>query len=149
MPTIYSKTGQTYESTQTWVTLKCGKCHVIFAITEQHYDDLQDHGGTFCCPNGHPRHFIESEVQRLTKERDRFRRERDVRDGWYRSEQADHARTKRERDGHKGHVTRIKRRISHGVCPCCMRTFKQLARHMKSQHPGYVDEPDVPAEVEA
>jgi hypothetical protein len=24
-----------------------------------------------------------------------------------------------------------------GVCPCCNRTFQQLARHMKAKHPGY------------
>lgn len=39
----------------------------------------------------------------------------------------------------KGVTTRIKNRIANGVCPCCQRTFKNLARHMKGQHPNYRD----------
>jgi hypothetical protein len=37
----------------------------------------------------------------------------------------------------RGVVTKIKRRVAHGVCPCCQRTFKDLARHMEGQHPDY------------
>lgn len=37
----------------------------------------------------------------------------------------------------KGHLTRLKKRVAHGVCPCCKRTFKQLASHMKTKHPEY------------
>lgn len=29
------------------------------------------------------------------------------------------------------------RRIAAGVCPCCRRSFTDLARHMSSQHPDY------------
>ncbi len=39
----------------------------------------------------------------------------------------------------KGVVTKLKKRASAGVCPCCNRTFKQLAQHMENKHPGYVD----------
>jgi hypothetical protein len=27
--------------------------------------------------------------------------------------------------------------VKHGVCPCCKRTFENLARHMKGQHPTF------------
>ena len=37
----------------------------------------------------------------------------------------------------KGHLTRTKKRIAAGVCPCCKRTFQDLARHMNGQHPDY------------
>ena len=40
----------------------------------------------------------------------------------------------------KGHLTRQKKRVAHGVCPCCNRTFKQLKSHMKRMHPEYVEE---------
>jgi hypothetical protein len=33
---------------------------------------------------------------------------------------------------------RLSDRVSHGVCPCCQRTFKQLAAHMKAKHPEHV-----------
>lgn len=39
----------------------------------------------------------------------------------------------------KGHITRLKKRIAAGVCPCCRRTFQDLAKHMKGQHPRYVE----------
>jgi hypothetical protein len=32
------------------------------------------------------------------------------------------------------------KRASAGVCPCCQRSFVQLARHMKNQHPDYESE---------
>ena len=38
----------------------------------------------------------------------------------------------------RGVVTRFKRRVSTGVCPCCNRTFKQLSAHMKTQHPDFL-----------
>lgn len=28
-------------------------------------------------------------------------------------------------------------RIRNGVCPCCNRSFKDVHRHMKSQHPEF------------
>jgi hypothetical protein len=34
-------------------------------------------------------------------------------------------------------MTRIKKRVAAGVCPCCNRSFKDLARHMAGQHPDY------------
>ena len=42
---------------------------------------------------------------------------------------------------HKAAKTKLKKRISSGVCPCCDRTFKQLARHMKDKHPDYTEKP--------
>jgi hypothetical protein len=31
-------------------------------------------------------------------------------------------------------IKRLKKRSAAGVCPCCNRTFKELANHMKSKH---------------
>lgn len=39
----------------------------------------------------------------------------------------------------KGHATRLRKRAQAGVCPCCKRTFKQLARHMENKHPEFAD----------
>lgn len=46
------------------------------------------------------------------------------------------------RRAQKAATTRAKKRAAAGVCPCCNRTFKQLARHMESQHPDYASEGD-------
>lgn len=37
----------------------------------------------------------------------------------------------------KGVVTKIKNKISKGICPCCNRSFTNLRRHMNSKHPDY------------
>ena len=37
-------------------------------------------------------------------------------------------------------LTRVKNRVSRGVCPNCNRTFKDLARHMASKHPVGTEE---------
>ena len=34
-------------------------------------------------------------------------------------------------------ATRKAKRAAAGVCPCCNRSFVQLARHMKSKHPDH------------
>lgn len=33
--------------------------------------------------------------------------------------------------------TRIKNRVKNGVCPCCNRTFENLARHMQAKHSDF------------
>jgi hypothetical protein len=37
----------------------------------------------------------------------------------------------------KGTVTRLRHRVAKGVCPCCKRSFLNLARHMHSKHPKF------------
>jgi hypothetical protein len=37
----------------------------------------------------------------------------------------------------KAQVTKLKKRASAGVCPCCNRTFSNMARHMAHQHPEF------------
>lgn len=43
-----------------------------------------------------------------------------------------------EREARKA-VEKKLNRVSAGTCPCCNRSFKQLAAHMKNKHPDYVD----------
>ena len=47
--------------------------------------------------------------------------------------------TENSRRAEKAAKTRLKNRIANGVCPCCHRTFANLARHMGKQHPKYTD----------
>lgn len=53
-------------------------------------------------------------------------------------QQRDHI--ERRRRGEKAAKTRIKNRIARGVCPCCNRTFANLAKHMAGQHPDYLQQ---------
>lgn len=38
----------------------------------------------------------------------------------------------------RGQLTKLKRRVSNGVCPCCNRSFADLHRHMTEKHPDYL-----------
>ncbi len=125
-----------------WVT-ECGQCGVVFAVLSS-FDDLkrQDHS-RFYCPNGHPRVYREGESHT----------DRQLRLANARADQAE-AEAKRQRDLRawaetrtkganiaagkaKAETRRLKTRIAHGVCPCCHRTFKQLAAHMTTKHPEF------------
>lgn len=37
----------------------------------------------------------------------------------------------------KGQMTKLRNRVSNGVCPCCNRTFQNLMRHMHTKHPEF------------
>jgi Zn ribbon nucleic-acid-binding protein len=105
-------------------TTECIKCGCVIGLSQQYYDErLADHQ-LFHCPNGHTQYFSgESVVEKANR--------------LLREEQARHQRTisrinevERERD-------RLKKRVKAGVCPCCKRTFRSLALHMKHKHPDY------------
>lgn len=117
---------------KTMQTMKCGECGAVFAVAEEFYQECRDHGKSWYCPNGHCRHFCEPEVDRL-----RRRLAAQV-------AQNDQCRAKirdleLSRSGLRGHLTRIKRRVSNGVCPCCRRHFVNLERHMRGMHPDFSD----------
>jgi hypothetical protein len=110
--------------------VECGECAVDFAMPEAMHESCREDGRNFWCPNGHRIAYSDTEVKRLKKEveRQRSAAARAV----ARADQAEASAV-----ALKGHNTRLKKRASAGVCPCCNRTFKQLAAHMKSQHPEF------------
>lgn len=128
----------TYSETETYVVAHCGVCGIAFGVTKDFNDRcIEDSGKSFFCPNGHSLSYTTSKIDRLKDElsRQTEARARDL---------AAHARTreclenaKHQIRAQKAAKTRLKNRIKNGVCPCCNRTFKDLARHMGSQHPGY------------
>jgi hypothetical protein len=120
---------------------ECCNCHITFAMPA----DLQKRcteagaGMTFYCPLGHPQHYTVSETaqlkEKLAREQE-WRRNAETRERAAR-DQADAA--ERSARAYKGHLTRTRKRIGNGVCPCCNRHFANVERHMRGQHPGYAD----------
>jgi hypothetical protein len=114
--------------------LTCGKCGIRFAAP-RHFIGARragDQGVTdFYCPNGHCRVFRETETDRLRHERDNLRQQM-ARVEDERAE-AIAARQKAERE-----LKRTQTRAGAGVCPCCNRSFRSLALHMKNKHPEVV-----------
>lgn len=123
---------------QTLVTIECYKCHILFAMPEDlNRRALSSPNLSFYCPLGHSQCYTETEEQRLKKklEQEQARSAR-------LTSQVDQARARAEHEEHrarayKGQVTKIKKRVGKGVCPCCNRSFVDLARHMENKHPDY------------
>ena len=115
-------------------TEDCCSCGAIFGLEQHRITRLKKEGGNFYCPHcGTQQHYVESENQKL-KERlaqEKHRAEAFKRQATYEA---------KSKAAIKGHLTRTKKRIGAGVCPCCNRTFKQLANHMKAKHPEYKED---------
>lgn len=120
---------------------ECINCGVTFAMTmDFHNEKLRyrnDHNRrSFYCPNGHSQFYTgETEETKLKREL-RAERERAESEERMRRRAQEEAKHERHRaNGYKGHATRITKRVKHGVCICCNRTFADLARHMATKHP--------------
>lgn len=135
--------GHTIQVAVDLVTEECCNCGILFAITRNFKDEKlkyrhSSNRKTFYCPNGHPQFYTgETEEQKLKRELAQAEKDK----AWYernytaQRKRADHERARA--NGYKGHATRITKRAKAGVCPCCNRTFKQLAQHMQTQHPEF------------
>lgn len=128
--------------TITLVAVTCYKCGVIFGIESNRQDRLEKSHESFWCPNGHSQAYVSKTVEeKRIEELEREARTLKVsRDSW-----RDQATTAREEvqhqgrriNGYKGLVARTKRKIAAGRCPCCSHQFKDLERHMQTQHPKW------------
>lgn len=118
--------------------MQCGVCGIEYAIPEKMAQHAQNEGGFHHCPNGHSWGWPKdgSRVEKLRRERDRLQQRQA-----YLEERAETA--ERSAAAFKGQITKLKKRASAGVCPCCNRTFQNLQRHMKTQHPDFAEKPNL------
>lgn len=128
--------------------VNCGECGGSYAINERYHQQAREKGTSWTCPyckcgwgfsgNG--------EIQRLRKqvETEQAARVRAQERAQRYEERAEHER--RRAMGFKGALTKVKNRVSKGVCPCCQRTFANLHQHMTKQHPTWAPdgEPSTP-----
>jgi hypothetical protein len=145
--TVHSvRDGQKFAGDADLTVVTCATCHITYAIPTTLDDAAQrwrgdrtdGRGWKLCCPMGHNWWYVgESEHDRLkriaTEARQRAAAERDLREHTehqLRGQKAATTRARNQRD-------RDRRRVAAGVCPCCNRTFQNLARHMAGQHPDY------------
>lgn len=128
MPTVYDD-----KLTIRIEGVRCGECHIWFGLEAGHHDKMKRTGYQFYCPNGHFISYGENENSRLKRERDAARARASHLGDQLEAE-------KRSRAAVKGHLTRVQRRIANGVCPCCQRSFANVAQHMAGQHPEFVED---------
>lgn len=115
------------------VEMQCGMCGINFTMPLVFQQERQQNGGTWYCPNGHPRVYRESDV-------DTLKRQLAEKDRLLASERERAATNYAARERAERKLRKIERRTSGGVCPCCNRTFNALTRHMKTKHPDFVKE---------
>ena len=126
-----------YYST-TLVCISCGVCSIPFAMPENHHARTQQTGSWFWCPNGHKIHYTESENERLRRESEQLQQRLARQVAQTVSAQDARDREKRRHAATKGALTKTKKRVGKGVCPCCNRHFANVQRHMEGQHPEYI-----------
>jgi hypothetical protein len=110
-------------------TVNCCSCGIVFAMPDSLMRKLKENGDWLFCPNGHRQHFCETEADRLRKMLEQANRSKTTLTD-------DYAKLVKRTNGLEREKKRLMSRVSAGVCPCCNRTFANLARHMASQHKG-------------
>lgn len=114
------------------VALDCADCGVVFGINADFEQRRRDDGRSFYCPNGHSLSW--------NSEHERIKRRLAYTQGALTHERDQRQAAERSARAYKGQATRIRRRVGRGVCPCCNRTFADLAKHMAGQHPEFVED---------
>ncbi len=103
MAELYELDGVQYER----VTFGC--CGVTVLLPEVFIPERRKTGETFYCPNGHPRVYKETELDRARKQLESITKQRD------------------------GEVERLSK-LKLGKCPWCWKTVKDLSGHIKRNH---------------
>ena len=114
------------------VLTSCPVCSIQFAVPDQWLENRRETGDGFHCPNGHSLSY-KGEIDRL---RNALKAEQASKAALADQLQA----AERSAIAARGQITKLKKRISSGVCPCCHRSFANLHRHMQGKHPGYAAE---------
>jgi len=138
MPTRTRVSARTNVGTVELYVTDCPDCGVIFAVLDDYDGRRRADTRGFYCPNGHVMSYRKSEADRLREQLASMER----RLGWAQETANDNGArallNARQAAAYKGHLTRIRRAIASGLCPCCRRHFDNVERHIKGQHPEFV-----------
>lgn len=124
----------TFFETVTLEKQTCCECGITFAAPDHFFNKRREDGREFRCPNGHTLHWGDTTVKRLQRELDAQKAETN-------RQRENYFREQREREALEKKAKLAAKRSSAGTCPCCKRTFSQMARHMKTKHPDYPVKP--------
>lgn len=118
-------------------------CDAMIIMPAGVWNEYQENNEWWFCYKGHTQHFTGKSKEQKLKDKlataeKQLASER-KRTAWA---QTDLKHEKNSNRALKGVITRTKNRIKNGVCPCCNRTFVNLERHMKGQHPTYGEHQD-------
>lgn len=117
----------TIQTNLTLETETCCNCGVTFAMPAQLKYERLTNGGEFYCPNGHGQHYKTPMVVKLKKDLE-------AAEVALRRAKCETLNERRLLEEATAKHARLQKRVTNGVCPCCNRTFTNLARHMKTKH---------------
>ena len=116
------------------ITCCHGTCGITFAVPNWWEQGKRQTHSDFYCPNGHIQSFSgESDLEKVQRERDIARQQ------VARAEQESVEANARAALAQK-QKRRLEKRASAGACPCCQRSFSNMANHMRNKHPEFVAE---------
>lgn len=113
-------------------------CGTPFCLPARLLESARNAGHTIYCPHGHTIVWKETEADKLRRERDRLKQDQarledEKREAWATANAQLERAQKAERK-----VKTLTKRAAAGTCPCCQRTFSNMAEHMKHQHPEFI-----------
>jgi hypothetical protein len=117
------------------LTCSCGATYALpTAFVKVRMDDHE----TFYCPNGCAKYYPqESDKEKLRREKEALEIQlydsKRASEHWRENAEAE----KRSKAAHKAHYTILKKKIKKGECPCCNKSFPDVAEHIKTLHPDY------------
>ena len=126
----------------TLVEINCGCCGGTYAINKRYKEKCAEDGSSWTCPYckvgwGYSGKGRAQQLEKQLEAERKARQEAESRAAVERSQrQAAETNAKRAQTRLKN----VKHRVAAGTCPCCNRTFKQLAAHMANKHPEYTAE---------
>ena len=113
----------------------CYKCAITFAVTQDFQNARMHDHATFYCPMGHGQVYggkSQVERDRDAAIADRNRVQAELNEIRHAKLVAEKARDKAVREKRK-----VEKRIAHGVCPCCDKTFANVSHHMMTEHKDF------------
>lgn len=131
---------RTYTESTVLVAETCPNCGVLFGMPATFEQNRRKTGESFYCPSGHSLSYGKGETAKLREELDRTKRQLDSSRTYARAVADQKEAAERSNRALRGSNTKLRKRVAAGVCPCCQRTFQDLARHMAGQHPDFADE---------
>lgn len=126
----------------------CYKCKSEMWLPQELYDAAMRGRSkiTFFCAYGHSQVFADGETTEdiLRRERDMLKQQMAFKDDVIRKRGELLEASTKEAAMLRSGLVKSRKRASAGVCPCCHRTVRQMALHMRSKHPDFKAE-GVPA----
>lgn len=109
-------------------TVVCSECGIPFSVPDSYQKRLRSTHETFYCPNGHGQWYPAKSKTEILEEKLRQKE----------NELAQTTTARIQIESQLNKAQKKLKRVAEGQCPCCDKTYKHLAAHMKNKHPETV-----------